>query len=238
MGRKATSGPDAYFLNLPLTPYEEALDLQRAAVTARADGRLSADLVILVEHPPVFTLGRRGGLDNLTVEKQFLEEKGIQLQPVERGGNITYHGPGQLVVYPVMHIKAARIGVADYVAALETAMVRTAAKWGIDADGDPGNRGTWVRGRKLGSIGITIRRGIAFHGLALNVNNDMQPFGWINPCGLKNCTMTSIAREVGRPVSMQTARERMKQHLADLLRFTGRVVDAAFIKRRLRVPAL
>ena len=233
MERIARGTRDAFFLDLPLTPYGEALDLQRAAVAARFDGRLPVDLVILVEHPPVYTLGRHGGLENITVDMSILEEKQIDIHPIERGGNITYHGPGQLVAYPVMHLKAARMGVADYVAALESAMVYTAANWGIDADRDSGNRGAWVRGRKLGSIGITIRRGIVFHGLAMNVNNDLTPFDWINPCGLDDCTMTSIATEIGRQVSMEEAREQMKRQLADLLRLKGKDVDAASIKHRL-----
>ncbi len=224
---------DAYFLSLPLTPYEEAYDLQRSAVAARISGRLPAELVILVEHPPVFTLGRRGGLENLNVSQAFLEAKGIQVQPIERGGNITYHGPGQLVAYPIFNISAARIKVVDYVAALEQAMACTAGHWGVNASGDPANRGAWVGQRKLGSIGITIRRGVAFHGLALNINTDLTPFGWMNPCGLKDCEITSLAREVGGEVSMDEARGQMKQHLTDLLKLDARDVDTDFVRQHL-----
>lgn len=224
---------DAYFLDLPLTPFKEVLELQRAAVAARCSGRLSAELVILVEHPPVFTLGRRGGLENLTVTPEVLETKGIQVQPIERGGNITYHGPGQLVAYPIFNINAARIKVVEFVAALEQVMAQTAAHWGIYAKGDPVNRGAWVGVRKLGSIGITIRRGVSFHGLALNVNTDLTPFQWMNPCGIKDCEMTSLAREVGETVSMQTARRQMQRHLTDVLALRVRDVDMAFVRRHL-----
>lgn len=231
MDRIASRGREAFILNLPVTPYEEAQDLQRSAVAARISGRLSADLIIIVEHPPVFTTGRRGGIENLTVDRSFLEEKGIAIQPIERGGDITYHGPGQLVVYPVVKIKAACTGVADYVAVLEEAMVRTAAQWRINGCGSLENRGAWVQDRKLGSIGITVRRGVAFHGLALNVNTEMAPFEWINPCGLKRCQMTSVAREVKRPVSMATARKQMKRHLTDLLKVNGLEVNLSFVRQ-------
>jgi lipoate-protein ligase B len=167
----------AYLLELPLTDYDDALRLQHAAVQARKDGRLDRDLVMLLEHPPVFTLGRRGGKENLLVSEQWLGEKGIRIVPIERGGDITYHGPGQLVAYPIVDLNHASFKVVDFVEALENAMIHTAAQWGVDARGDPMQRGAWVQQRKLGSVGITVRRGISFHGLALNVRyRPLRPF--------------------------------------------------------------
>ncbi len=221
---------DAFLLDLALTDYREAHDLQLAAVAARVDKRLAVNLVIMIEHPSVFTLGRRGGLENLTVPSSYLDARGIQVEPIERGGNITYHGPGQLVVYPVIDLKATRMKVVDYVSGLEEAMVRTVAHWGIAASGDADNRGVWIGKRKLGSIGITVRRGVTFHGLALNINTDLTPFGWINPCGLKDCEMTSVAKEYGQPISMATARKRMQQQLADVLRLEFRPIDLEALK--------
>ncbi len=208
----------AYLLDLPVTPYAEALQLQRAAVQARKEGRIDHDLIIMLEHPPVFTLGRRGGLANLLIPEASLREKRIDLVPIERGGDITYHGPGQLVVYPVIDLNGAHIKVVSFVAALEAAMVRTAADWDVPARGDSVHRGAWVGQRKLGSVGITVRRGISFHGLALNANTDLTPFSWINPCGLQACAMTSLALETGQPVDMPALRQRMAEHLAELLR--------------------
>jgi lipoate-protein ligase B len=225
----------SYFLSLPQTSYEEALKLQHKAVAARVDGRLAEELVILLEHPPVFTLGRRGGLENLIVDEAFLQDRGIKVRSVERGGNITYHGPGQLVVYPIFNLHATRIKVVDFVTALEEAMARTAARWGVDADGDPHNRGVWAGRRKLGSIGITVRRGVTFHGLALNVNTDLSPFQWMNPCGIKDCEMTSLARETGVEISMQDARDQMKRRLAEILGLDAREVDMDFIKRLIQI---
>lgn len=207
----------AYLLDLPLTEYNEALVLQRAAVQARKDGRLERELIILLEHPSVFTLGRRGGTHNLLVSPKCLEQRGIRIVSIERGGDITYHGPGQLVAYPIVDLNRAALKVVDFVEALETAMVQTAAQWGVTVRGDKHQRGAWVQQRKLGSVGITVRRGISFHGLALNVHNDLTPFEWINPCGIRSCRMTSLAREIGRPVQMHAVRREMAEHLSALL---------------------
>jgi lipoate-protein ligase B len=205
----------AFLLDLPLTPYREALGLQHRCVEARRAGQLEHDLLILLEHPPVFTLGRRGGRDNLLVAQAELDQQGIEVVPIERGGDITYHGPGQLVAYFILDLNAAHLGVRPLVAAMESAMVLTAADWGVTAAGNPDFRGVWVGKRKLGSIGITIRRGITFHGLALNVNTDLSPFAWINPCGIAGCTMTSLARETGSSVlPMDLVRRRIAGHLA------------------------
>lgn len=208
---------DAWLLNLPRTDYSTALNLQHACVTARKQGRLDRDMLILLEHPPVFTLGRRGGLNNLLVSKNYLKQKGIDIVPIERGGDITYHGPGQLVGYLIIDLKAARLGVADLVGALESAMAGAARHWGVKAGGDKGFRGAWVDNRKLGSIGLTVRRGVTFHGLALNVNTDLTPFGWINPCGIEGCTMTSLEKETGRSVNMEDARKQLASQLERLL---------------------
>jgi len=207
----------AYLLNLDETPYQEAYTLQTAANAARHAGRLDRDLIIMLEHFPVYTLGRRGGRENLVVPEEFLRSRGIEIIPVERGGDITYHGPGQLVVYLIVDLKPDRLTVIDFVSGLEGAMVRVASQWGITAAGNDDFRGAWVGGRKLGSVGITVRRGITFHGLALNVNTDLEPFAWINPCGIQGCTMTSLAMEAGHSVDMDQVRRQMTEQLS--LRF-------------------
>lgn len=209
--------PPTYLLNLPQTDYLQALELQRNAVQARVDGRLQNDLIIMLEHPPVFTLGRRGGRQNLLLSEDALEKKGVSVVPIERGGDITYHGPGQLVVYPLIHLSQHSIKVVSFVEILEQAMIQTAAHWGIHARGDTINRGVWIGKRKLGSIGITVRRAISFHGLALNVTTDLTPFTWINPCGIQACEMTTLQKETGQTVDQQTVRRQMATHLGELL---------------------
>ena len=208
--------PPCWWVDLPQTDYQKALDLQLAVVNAKIAGQLATDVILCVEHPRVFTLGRRGGRENLCVDDDFLAAKGVAVMPTDRGGNITYHGPGQLVVYPIIHLNRRRFKVVDFVSGLEQAMIRTAAHWGIAADTDPANRGVWLGSDKLGSIGITVRRGISFHGLALNVNTDMEPFGWMNPCGLDQVQMTSFERNLGKPVAMDAARKEMAAQFADV----------------------
>ena len=121
---------------------------------------------------------------------------------VTSAATITYHGPGQLVAYPIFNLKRAGLGVAQFVSQLEQVMIDTAARWNVTARRDSKNRGVWVGGQKLGSIGISVRRGISFHGLALNINTDLEPFTWINPCGLAGVSMTSVAQQLGQPISM------------------------------------
>lgn len=204
----------AYLLELDQTDYETTLGLQRRCAAARKNGHLDRDLVMILEHLPVFTLGRRGGRQNLLVPEQTLQQRGISVVPIERGGDITYHGPGQLVAYIIFDLKSAQLSVTELVAALEKVMVATAGFWGIRASGNNTYRGAWVGKNKLGSIGITIRRGVSFHGLALNVNTDLEPFGWINPCGIQGCSMTSIAQQTDRTVTMTEARAELKRQMA------------------------
>ncbi len=182
-------------VDLGTAPYTRVWELQLALAAARHGGGLDRDVVLFLEHEPVFTLGRRGGTDNLRVTQAFLERAGVPLVHVERGGDVTYHGPGQLVVYPVVDLMAARLEVVTLVEKLEEVMIRTASDLGVPAVRDPRNRGVWANGRKLGSVGVAVRRGVSFHGLALNVNPDLTPFQWIHPCGLQGVGMTSLAQE-------------------------------------------
>lgn len=207
-----SSGKRWLYCKLSVIEYTEAWDLQADLVAARKAKIIETDIVLFAEHPPVFTLGRRGGSDNLRVQEDFLGDKGIPVIRIERGGNISYHGPGQLVVYPIVDLNAARLRVSDYIEMLEEVMIRTTADFGIDAERNPINRGIWVGLNKLGSVGIAIRRGVSFHGMALNVNLSMEPFEWINPCGLKNVGITSMERELSHKISMDSVCEAVKLH--------------------------
>jgi lipoate-protein ligase B len=193
--------------------YGEAMRLQHRLVEARKSRVLATDVLILLEHPPVFTLGRRGGRENLIVATEVLTNAGIQVIQAERGGNITYHGPGQLVAYLILDLEAAKMGVKDFVHRLEDVMIRTAADWGVAAVRNPVNRGIWVGNSKMGSIGIAIRRGITYHGLAFNVDVSLEPFGWINPCGLADVGVTSLKLASGRPLNMPSVGRAFKGHV-------------------------
>jgi len=207
-----------------MIPYAEAWDLQARLVEARVSGSLPNDVVLVLEHPAVFTLGKRGGRENLLVPEETLARQGIPIVQVERGGNITYHAPGQLVLYPIIHLERAGIKVVDMVDRLEEVMIRTCAEWGIQAGRNPLNRGVWVGLKKIGAIGIAVRRGVSFHGMALNVNIDLTPFGWIQPCGLEGIGVTSMRTEGGQDLSMAEVRRVLTQHMQTV--FGARLVPA------------
>jgi lipoate-protein ligase B len=177
--------------------YREAYERQLARLEARKRGEVG-DALIVVEHPHVITIGRaRSALGNV------LAAGDVEVVEVERGGDVTYHGPGQLVVYPILELVDGERDLHRYLRSLEEAMIQIAAGLGVAAGREPGKTGVWIDGRKLASIGIACRRWITFHGLALNVATDLAYFGRINPCGFDAAVMTSLAREVGRPVTVE-----------------------------------
>jgi lipoate-protein ligase B len=194
--------------------YAEAYQLQTQLVAQRRQGALARDVFLAVEHQPVFTLGRRGVRSHLLRDEGFLQAQGIDLAQIERGGEITYHGPGQLVVYAILDLRRAGFSVVSHVERLEAVMVGLASGFGVKAGRDGRNRGVWVDGRKLGSVGIAIRHGVCFHGLALNVENDLTPFDWVNPCGLAGVRMTSLTLERGQPCPMAAVKTRLADCLA------------------------
>lgn len=203
----------ALLCRLGLMEYQPVYDLQTRLAAARYEGCLATDCFLVVEHPRVYTLGRRGGREHLTVSEQFLAENNIPVIPIERGGVITYHGPGQLVIYPIIKLHQAHYSVGDYIFQLEALMVSLAAEFGVTAVRDNRNHGVWCGDKKLGSVGIAIRRGVSFHGLALNINPDMEPFHWINPCGLTNVQMTSLSQETGQNITVQMVSEVLEFYL-------------------------
>jgi lipoyl(octanoyl) transferase len=213
MSYQLSASPTWFCARLGRVPYPDAWALQLRLVEARQAKRLEHDTVLLLEHPPVFTLGRRGGRESLLVSEEVLAQHGIPVVQIERGGNITYHGPGQLVGYPIVHLPGIGIGVVDMVDRLEEVMIRTCRNFGVEAGRNALNRGAWVGMKKIGAIGLAVRRGVTFHGLALNVNPDLQPFCFIQPCGLQGVDVTSIAQESGRPVTMEKAVEALEENI-------------------------
>ena len=205
-----------FCIEFPSLEYAKAWNLQKQMVAALRSETINANVVLILEHPPVFTLGRRGGSKNLTVTEDFLKKAAIPIFQVERGGDITYHGPGQLIAYPIFNLRAAKTAVADYVTNLEEMMIRTAGDWNIKAERNPLNRGVWIGKKKLGSLGIALQHGISFHGLAFNVNCSLEPFGWIHPCGLQGVGVTSMEQELLNKVSMPQVRQAIKSHFQSL----------------------
>lgn len=223
------SAATAALCDLGLRDYPAVHALQVALVASRRMGTLAEDVFLCVEHPPVFTLGRRGNREHLGVSVSFLRERNIAVVPIERGGEITYHGPGQLVLYPIIDLRQARLSVSDYVHRLEELMLRLASDFGVQAGRDARNRGIWVGNNKLGSIGIAIRHGIAFHGMALNVDLDLEPFAWINPCGLRDIGMTSLIREGAASCTMDNVKARLPHHLTVVFGMELHILSSAYL---------
>ncbi|MFA9445742.1 lipoyl(octanoyl) transferase LipB [Egicoccus sp. AB-alg6-2] len=195
---RAAGGAPLAVLRPGTVPYPLAWDWQRRLAQARADGALERDVVVLLEHPPVYTLGRRADRTNLLFDEATLRRRGIEVVPVDRGGDVTYHGPGQLVGYPILQLVGMR--VVDYVRALEEILIRALAEVGVTGARSPGYTGVWVGDEKVGAIGVRMSAGrVTTHGFALNVRPDLDDFTGIVPCGIADrgvCSLASLGVEV------------------------------------------
>jgi lipoyl(octanoyl) transferase len=212
-------GPDRHLeiRRLGLVPYADALTLQRTLVEDRRQGRIE-DVLLLVEHPHVLTLGVRGdgGRSHILVTPEALASRGVDVHETGRGGDITYHGPGQIVGYPIIDLKPDRRDVHRYVRDLEDVLIRTALDYGVDATRVEGLTGVWVGRDKLAAIGVRIARWITSHGFALNVTTDLDYFDLIVPCGIADRGVTSLARLLGRPVDRREVEDRVAAHFRDV----------------------
>ena len=191
-----------------LVPYDEALVAQRWLCDARQEGEVP-DVLLLLEHPPVYTRGRRAGAGELPMAPEWYAMQGIEVRDTDRGGRVTYHGPGQLVAYPIVDLRRYGDDVHEYVRRLERVAISSLGEHGVRAATIEGLTGVWTEGerpgsaagpleaRKIGSIGVHVSRGVTTHGLAVNVDNDLRPFEWIVPCGIEGCQATSLSRELG-----------------------------------------
>src|SRR4051812_4081395 len=187
--------PQLLVADLRTMPYADALTLQRAVARARIAGEIGEDLLLLVEHPPVVTLGRSSKERHLLASPALLAARGVELFEVERGGDVTFHGPGQLVGYPIVDLKRHKQDLHWYLRQVEEALIRAVAPLGIAGGRSNGYTGVWTRGRKLASIGVHARDWVTWHGFALNVTTDLAYFDLIVPCGIAAVEMTSLARE-------------------------------------------
>ncbi|HZE74457.1 MAG TPA: lipoyl(octanoyl) transferase LipB [Gemmatimonadales bacterium] len=190
--------PPLSVLDLGRRPYGEVLELQRALARRRLAGELADDVLLLVEHNPVVTLGRGTRAASLPLTPEQLTRRGLEVFEVERGGDVTWHGPGQLVGYPILDLTAHRPDLHWYLRRLEGALIAALARLQVPAERNPGLTGVWTRGRKIASIGIHVKQWVTLHGFALNVVNDLAGFELIVPCGIENVVMTSVALERGQ----------------------------------------
>lgn len=201
---------------LGLVPYGEALALQRRLAEDRISGALPHDTLLLLEHPPVVTLGRGFKDSSLPLPVEALERRGIAVHEIERGGDVTYHGPGQLVGYPIFDLTQHRQDLHWYLRQVEEALIVALGKLGVPAERNEGLTGVWTKGRKIASIGIHVRQWVTWHGFALNVTTDLSPFDLIVPCGIPDVVMTSVAKET--------------QPRADLMHDVRSAVTGAFVQ--------
>jgi lipoyl(octanoyl) transferase len=199
--------------------YQPAWELQDELAEQRRTRRIG-DRLLLVEHFPVYTIGRGGDEANLLATPERLREMGAEFHRVDRGGDITFHGPGQLVAYPIVELRDP-LDLRRYVRSLEQAIIATAAGFGVEAHREDGLIGVWVEGmRKLAAIGVRVRRGVTTHGLALNVNTDLRWFTEMIPCGIADKEVTTLARELGHPVEMAAVEDRLTDELARIFGLT------------------
>jgi len=204
---------------LGVVPYADALEIQRALVEARRANRVG-DLLLFVEHPHVLTLGVRGdgGRSHILAPPEMLHARGIEIYETGRGGDITYHGPGQVVGYPIVDLKPDRCDVHRYVRDLEEVLIRTAADYGISARRIDGLTGVWVGDEKLAAIGVRISRWVTSHGFALNVATDLENFDLIVPCGLADRGVTSLSRLLSRSIDPPDVQNRIASHFEDVFK--------------------
>jgi lipoate-protein ligase B len=205
-----------YILNLGVIEYWKAWDLQRQLWAKRVNGDLP-DMLLLLEHPHVITLGRRGNRSHLLTSEETLARKGIPVFHVERGGDVTYHGPGQLIAYPILNLKDRGYHVVQYVEQLEEVIIRVLRDFGIAGERDPRNRGVWVAGEKIASLGVAIKRWVSFHGLALNYATDLSYFDLIDPCGLEGVRITSMQKILWREISKNQLCDAMASHFQEVM---------------------
>jgi len=231
---------EIWVVSAGLVPYEEARSAQRAIAAARQEGEIP-DVLLLLEHPPVYTKGKRASADELPMGEDWYRRQGIEVTQTDRGGWTTYHGPGQLVAYPIVSLRPYGDDVVGYVRKMEQVMMAALGDWGVATQVIDGLAGVWTLGqpplaagqvgpqgtavgpargegeaRKIGSIGIHVDRGVTTHGLAINVNNDLQPFEWIVPCRIDAVRMTSLARELGAQQDLVAFAETLTGHWASI----------------------
>jgi len=216
--------PSLWVLKLGLIEYEQAYHLQSGLRKARKEERLD-DTLLILQHPPTITLGRKGGKENLLVKEEELKRKGIRLYFTDRGGDITYHGPGQLVGYPVLCLRHRVLSVGNYMRLLEEVIILALKDLGIESNRMLPLIGLWVGRKKIASLGVRVRKGVTTHGFALNVNNDLTPFQFIYPCGIRGLQVTSLKEILGGEVDHGFVEERVVINFGRVFRMRIREKD-------------
>jgi len=214
-------------------PYEQARRAQKRLEAARQADELP-DVLLLLEHPPVYTRGRRSTSDELPMGEDWYRMQGIEVRGSDRGGRVTYHGPGQLVGYPIVSLKPYGDDVHEYIRRMERLIMGALSDWSVEAEIVDGLTGVWTPDRrKIASIGVHVNRGVTTHGFAINVNNDLQPFEWIVPCGIESCRMTSLARELAAEQDLDAFATTVRGRFADVYERSPVEIDVADLVERI-----
>jgi lipoyl(octanoyl) transferase len=236
----ANENKSCWLVDAQRIAYAPAYELQRQLVAARK-ARAIPDVLLVCEHPHVITLGRNGTRDNLRAPEALLARKNVEFHSSDRGGDITYHGPGQIVGYPILDLAEHRRDIGWYVAQLEEVMIRATGDFGLAAKRIPGCHGAWLdtpRGEeKLGALGVHLSRWVTSHGFAYNVSTDLAYFDLIVPCGISGKGVTSLERALGRPVDIANARDRVVAHFAEIIGFEIKAVSTHELTEALRPTA-
>jgi lipoate-protein ligase B len=226
-----------HVVHLGLVPYARALELQRAVARARISGAIAHDVLLLLEHPPVVTLGRSSKAQHLVASPALLEERGVELFEAERGGDVTFHGPGQLVGYPIVNLRGHKQDLHWYLRQVEAVLMHALDAIGIPSERSEGRTGVWTSGRKIASIGVHARDWVTWHGFALNVFTDLSYFDLMVPCGLSGVTMTSVARELGAEAPpMRAVTEQVAASFGTVFALAPEMLDAEGLSAMLPTP--
>ena len=215
---------------LGLVPYAIALELQRDLARRRIAGEIDDDILLLLEHPPVVTLGRTAKEAHIVSSPERLRARGVEVHEVERGGDVTFHGPGQLVGYPIFDLKRHRQDLHWYLRQVEEALIVALRELGIGAERHTGYTGVWTQGRKIASIGVHARDWVTWHGFALNVTTDLSYFDLIVPCGIPQVQMTSVARETGGDITMDRMGDVVTRAFAHVFELDPRTVSREMLE--------
>ena len=210
MKEKTTISPPE-ILDRGIADYRDILKLQLHLCRERQQGNIP-DTILIVEHPAVVTLGARQSLNKLLVAREDLEKRDIDVVDIRRGGGITAHNPGQLVCYPILNLQKLDLGISEYIRTLESTGAELLERLGVHATGRKGAPGLWIGEKKIASIGVRVSKFVTYHGIAINVRNDLSIFDFLVPCGLDNVEMTSVLKETGRDISMK----KVKKEMADI----------------------
>ncbi|HHW07550.1 MAG TPA: lipoyl(octanoyl) transferase LipB [Clostridia bacterium] len=216
-----------------ITGYPEGLSLQRRLLALRQENQIP-DILLLLEHPPVLTLGKNANDTHILLPPEVLAARGIQIYQTERGGNVTYHGPGQIVGYPIINLKENGTGVKEYVALLEELFIDLLAKeYAINAYRDPEHRGVWIGDNKITAIGVAVKRWVTMHGFAFNVNTNLEHFKVINPCGIIGRGVTSLQAILGKPLEMEVVRRQVMEYFCRAMKKKPVMLSVEELRQRM-----